>query len=194
LFAGSNPIRLEDMLVTLLLSLLLPHTAMAANKLSCTAREIQRRDCKLNYVSYEIRLLPDTVVRDDGTWHTVDPMPLAGEGVDWEKIRVDVYQGWPVLQFWLWDKGTGEAQVQQLHWYVVDGQKANLKTLAENIVRRRRIRPPEGEIDPEELKKTKPVFIYDGMEKHDLKVLKNGNLELSLGKTGKIIEKVKHGI
>ena len=62
--------------------------------------------------AYKLRLLTETIARDDGTWHTVDMMPLKGAGIDWERVRFDMFKDWPVLQLWIWDKGEGEAQVQ----------------------------------------------------------------------------------
>lgn len=156
-----------------------------ASKLSCTARELRGEDCRLVSGTYQIRLLSETIARDDGTWHTVDPMPLAGADVTWQKITFEVQHGLPLLQLWLWDGGKGEAQVQALHWYVGDARKGALRILSEGVVRRRRLKPPEETAaDP---KKT-PTFLYDGWEKHSVKIMKNGKLDWQLGAQKKTLD------
>lgn len=167
--------------------------APKANKDTCAKREIERRDCRLNAGTYNLRLTSETIARDDGTWHTVDPMPLKGEGVTWEKGVFEIHHGWPILQLWIWDTGSGEAKVQQLHWYVADAQKGELKILKEGIVRRRRMKPADPE--DEAAKKAKPEFIYDKWEKHSLKPRKDGKLEWNLNSETILLDKAgPHGI
>src|SRR5205085_1479004 len=88
--------------------------AFAADKPACTAKELERLDCHLHKGRYDVRVLPQTIAWNDGTWHTVDQMPLNGEAVAWEKMNLDILSGWPVLQLWIWDKGTHETEVQSL--------------------------------------------------------------------------------
>ena len=166
------------MLWSLIFSLTLPLSLFAADKSICTARELQRQDCRLSIGTYKVRLTSETVVRDDGTWHIVDPMPLKGSGVTWQKIRFDMLKGWPVLQLWLWDSGQGEATVQALHWYVTDAERRQLSTLAEGVVSRRRA-------------KENKKYIQDAFDRHSLKVLKSGDLEWTLGKSKKTFSRVK---
>src|SRR5665213_1187956 len=90
--------------------LFLPSPLFAAqvkDKLTCTGKELARQDCHLVSGDYNIRLLPKTIAWSDGTWHTVDEMPLKGEARAWEKVQFQFLGGWPILQLWLWDKGTG---------------------------------------------------------------------------------------
>lgn len=181
------------MRLALLFTLLFPHALFAAKKTAdkptCTKREIERQDCRLKVGNYSVRLLAETIARDDGTWRTVDQMPLKGEGVSWEKVRMDIFKGWPVLQLWIWDKGEGEAQVQNLRWFVTDIRKGDLKILNEGVVRRRRQKPigPEGEPVSKEPKK--PKYIVDGWEKHGLSARKDGNLDWYLRDQKKVIDK-----
>lgn len=148
----------------LLVSLLF---AAPTDKSTCRPKELERLDCRLSLGTHKVRLLRETIVRDDGVWHMVDPMPLKIEGVVWEKISLTRMGLHAVIQLYLWDKGEGEAQVQSLRWYVAALDKARLEILAEGVVRRRRAK--EG------------GFIYDAYEKHGLKALKNGALEWTLG-------------
>jgi hypothetical protein len=174
-------------------------SAKASAKSICTARELIGQDCRVYSGSYQIRLLTDTIARDDGTWHTVDPMPLKGDGVTWEKVSFVIEHGQPVLQLWLWDKGIGETQVQALRWYVADARQGALKILSDGVVRRRRLKVleenpadpnvPVANVKPEEKKKLS--FLYDGWEKHSVKVLKNRTLEWELGSHKKILEPAK---
>ena len=164
-----------------ILNALLVSVAFAVpSKLACAPKELKRQDCRLTTDTYNIRMLKDTVAWDDGTWHTVDDMPLKGEGVEWEKARFEFINHWPILQLWVWDAGVGENKVQSLHWYVADAEKRTFTVLAEGVVRRRRV--ADGKT------------IYDAMEPHVLKPLKNGSLEWSLRNEKKLIERVRHGI
>jgi len=178
----------------------LPAAVPVKGKFVCTARELQRQDCRLTSGTYRIRLLSETIARNDGTWHTVDPMPLKGEGVQWEKVRFEIMNGWPILQLWLWDSGSGEAPVQSLRWYVTDAKRGELSILSEGIVRRRRLKPVEAEeaapaAGASATSKKNPSYIYDGWEKHSLKLLKDGSLAWLLRDEKKILRKANaHGL
>lgn len=171
------------------------------DKLTCTGKELARQDCRLTSANYTVRLLPKTIVWNDGTWHTVDEMPLKGEAVAWEKIQFQFMAGWPILQLWLWDKGAGESEVESLHWYVADAEKRKFTLLAEGIVRKRRLEPSEE--PPTKPTKANPKYLYDTWEPHSLKTAKGGSLEWRLNAQKKTIskvlvqtpaEQVKHGI
>lgn len=150
-------------------------------KLSCNAKELSRLDCRLTVDTYNLRLLNDTVAWNDGTWHTVDDMPLKGEGVTWEKARFEFINGWPILQLWIWDAGTGENKVQSLHWIVADAEKRHFTVIARGIVRKRH--PAEN-----------GKFLTDAMEPHNLKPLKDGSLEWTLKTDKKIFGRTKNGV
>ncbi len=161
------------------LALALTIHAHAADKSACSSRELSRRDCRLSSGAHKMRLLPDTIARDDGVWHTVDEIPLNG---DWEKIRFEKLGGRQILQLWIWDQGAGEVTVQSLHWYVAEAGKSKLRILAEGVVRRRRMNPEQ-----------KPAkYIYDAWEKHELKAQKSGDLAWKLGTQSKILKPEVH--
>ena len=149
----------------LFLTMLAP--AALKPKLSCTPRELTQQDCHLTSGHYDLRLLKTTLAWNDGTWHTVDPLPLAGEGVVWEKVEFAHLGGRPILQLWIWDKGVGESKVQSLHWFTADAEKRTLTVLAEGVVRKRT--PREG----------KPP-LYDQTVAHGIRVIQGG-LEWHLG-------------
>lgn len=161
--------------------------AKTSGKASCSAREIQRQDCRLTLGSYKLQLLPETVSRFDGTWRGVGEVPLKGEGTSWEKMQFDLFRGWPVLQMWIWDKPSGEAGVQQLHWFVGDVSNRNeMQLLATGVVRRRRakkVEVMEGKPAP------KPAYTLDAMEPHSLKLRSDGRLDFVLGRERKIVDK-----
>lgn len=154
----------------------------AKAKTTCNAKEIQRQDCRLTVDTYNLRLLKDTVAWSDGTWHTVDDLPLKGDGTEWEKIRFEFLNGWPILQLWIWDAGAGENKVQSLNWYVADAEQRKFTVVATGVVRKRR---PH---------KDAKKFSYDAMEPHALKPLKDGTLEWTLKQEKKIIGRVAHGV
>jgi hypothetical protein len=180
-----------ELLLSILLILNVPQ-ALTKDKTSCLSRELQRKDCRVKTGTYNVRLLSETIARDDGTWHTVDAMPLIGDHIAWEKIRFDIFKGWPILQLWIWDKAVGEAGVQDLRWFVADLHKGDMKILAKGVVRRRRLKNlevQEGKPAPP------PSYNLDAFEKHGLKLLKDGDLEWTLGSEKKILKKAdEHGI
>lgn len=170
--------------------------AASSSKLTCGKEELRRQDCRLTMDTYNLRLLKDTVAWSDGTWHTVDDLPLKGEGLSWEKARFEFLNGWPILQIWIWDAGSGENKVQSLHWYVADAEKRKFTVLAEGIVRKRR--PHKVASVGDGLSKTPasppPSFTYDRTVPHALRGLKNGSLEWTLDRDKKIIGRVQNGI
>lgn len=179
-------------LLTFLMLFQFDFAAASTDKTSCHSRELKRQDCRLSLGAFRLRLLPDTIARDDGTWHTVDPMPLRGEGVAWERTSLDPMGGKKILQLWIWDKGIGETVVQSLRWYVLDVTQGEMKILSEEVVRRRRPKV----VTAEEGKPAAEVqYIYDAMEKHGLKALPDNSFERMIGNKKKILGKVPgHGI
>lgn len=180
------------MKLLLVLAMFYPLTWAKANKSFCSSKELQRKDCRLVAAPFNLRLLDSTVAHDNGTWRMVDPLPLHGEGVQWEKIRFEFLAQRPILQLWLWDAGEGAAAVQSLHWIVADFNDRKMTVLDRGVVRKRRVKKVPA--DEAEVKPLKQPYIYDAWETHELKVLKNGELEWTLGRDKKNLEKVKHGI
>jgi len=152
----------------LFISILAPAAIVPKSKPTCTARELKAQDCHLFKGSYDLRLLKTTLAWNDGTWHTVDPLPLAGEGVEWDKVEFAIIRDRPILQLWIWDKGVGESKVQSLHWFTTDAEKRKLTLLAEGVVRHR---TPRGE---------KETPLYDEPDPHGLR-FKGKDLEWWLG-------------
>lgn len=147
-------------------------------KETCTSRELQRKDCRLHSGLYNLRLLDKTVAWTDGTWRTVDPLPLVGAQIEWEKAQFHFLGGRPILQLWIWDQGTGEAQVGSLHWYIADAERRRLTILAEGVVRKRRRKSDVGE----------PTrYLLDGLVSHGLKARRGGGLEWRLGSETKLL-------
>lgn len=158
-------------------------------KTRCTAKELSGQDCWLRAGGYNLRLLEGTIAWNNGVRHFVDPTPLRGEGVSWERVRFELFKSRPVLQLWFWDQGEGEAKVQSLHWYVLETGSRRLDVLAEGVVRKRHRETPAQPVA--EGAKPAPVrYIHDPWEAHSLKLLKNGDLEWHLGRQTKILKKV----
>lgn len=166
-----------------MLSLVLSSLLWAAPpaKTSCTRKELARRDCVLRGRDYTLRLLEKTIAWNDGTWHTVDPLPLVGDGVVWEKVTFDFLNGHPIVQMWMWDTGVEKQAlpVQSLHWFVADAEKRAFTVLASSIVRKRHRK----ETDP----KAPPQYLYDAMEPHALRAGKGAHLEWSAGREKKTL-------
>jgi hypothetical protein len=167
-------------------------TAFAAEKSKtvCAARDLARKDCRLSMDSVSLRLLPDSVAWYDGTWHTVDEMPLKGKQSDWEKITFTKLAEEPILQLWIWDQGDEITGVQSLHWMVIDVEKRKFALLSEGVVRKRR--PKAKVADAPDDAKTQ--YLYDAALPHGLKALKSRELEWTLGSEKKILKGAHHGI
>ena len=148
----------------------------APAKLKCTRRELKAKDCHLQQPPYNVDLLEATVAWPDGTWRTVEGMPLKGEGVEWERVSFELHKGWPILQMRIWDKGVGEANVQSLHWFVLDLSDRRLKTLAEGVVRKRR------------------ATLLEKPEDAGMKWLSGDRFEWHVGRQRKVIERERNGI
>lgn len=161
----------------------------------CNAKSLKAQDCLLKAGTFEINLLSAAVAWNDGTWRTVEAMPLKGEGIEWDKISFEVKEGWPILQLWLWDSGVGEAKVQSLNWYVVDLADRKMKVLAQGVVRKRRLRKADVDASGvEDPKVKKPGFILEKTEEHHWKLLNAKRAEWRIGTDKKIIERPSHGI
>lgn len=165
-------------------------TAVAASsagknsRRGCLARDLARQDCELKDGGYTVRLLAETVTWNDGTWHTVEPLPLKDNQIAWEKMNFEILAGRPILQLWIWDKGDPQNQVQSLNWLTVDLSNRKFVLLAKGVVRKRR---PKADSKPQS-------YLYDGVLTHALKAQKSGELEWSLGNEKKILGKAEHGI
>jgi hypothetical protein len=181
-------------MISLLLALCSVSAAasIAKEKLSCTSKELVRKDCPLKQGSFRLRLLDASVAWGDGIWHVVEKTPLNGDGTFWEKVHFSVLAGRPILQMWIWDKGAGEAVVQSLRWFTMDLSHRRASVLAEEVVRKRRLNV----VEPAEVGKSSrkavagPKFIYDQMEAHGLQAGKDGVLHFQLGRNRRVLEKI----
>jgi hypothetical protein len=80
------------------------------------------------------------------------------------------------VQYWIWNGGTGEANVQSLHWIIGEIHETKYTQHIDQIVRKRQTRPA----DP------KKKFSYDPWIAHSLKPVKDG-LQWTAGRqSGKI--------
>jgi hypothetical protein len=165
-------------------------TAAPSAKSRCTAKELGGQDCWLKAGVYSLRLLEGTIAWNTGVRHFVDPTPLRGEGVSWERAQFEMFKTRPILQLWFWDKGEGEAKVQSLHWYVLETTPRRLDVLVEGVVRKRHRETSPDQTAAENANPAPVRYIYDPWETHSLKLLKNGDLEWHLGRQTKILQKV----
>ena len=131
-------------------------------------------------------LLDKTIAWTDGTWRSVDPMPLSGEGIEWEKIIFTRLNAQIFLQMWIWDKGVGEMQVQSLRWFVSHLQSRKFHTLAEGVVRKRHLEQPLVAASGT-APLPKPKYLNDTQEKHEFRPLKGNQFAWVLGTQSKTI-------
>lgn len=200
MFVTSIGFTISNMFIALWNVVLIAALAWSApTKLKCTHRELKAKDCHLQSPPFQVNLLEATVSWNDGTWRTVEGMPLKGEGVEWELVGFELHDGWPILQMRIWDRGVGESNVQSLHWFVLDLSDRHLKTLAEGVVRKRHTPPPAGEdaavnADVKTKKTNLPKTLLERPEDAGMKWLGKDRFEWHVGRQRKVIERERNGI
>lgn len=135
---------------------------MASTGSQCLQRDLERKDCLLRLKPYNVQVSRVKVTWSDGTWTSIADAPLPDEKFQWEKVRLDqVAHRW-LVQFWIWDSGQGQANVQSLHWVVAELSGHSLTIRLNQIVRRRHLK--QG---------TAKSYTYDPWIAHSLKAKAN---------------------
>jgi hypothetical protein len=149
----------------------------------CTPLELKQQNCTLKVGETRLGLLHERWRFNDGIWINVNDVPLSGEGVSWHKVTLNQFGARRVLQLWLWTPSQGEANVQNLKWFVVELGESESPVRVQEIVRRRRLvveTKPAASEDSAAATPTrkpaaasKPKYNFDPEEKTDLKLLKD---------------------
>ncbi|MCB0407535.1 MAG: hypothetical protein KDD34_04970 [Bdellovibrionales bacterium] len=139
----------------------------------CSKNELQRKDCLLHMNNSSYRFNHNHLSIVTKTWKAVHDLPLSGESLDWESVRVFDLMGRRFYEFKIWGDFETEAKIQSLHWFLVEleGTKATLK-LDKIIQKRRPILNGEGTVTDRYLK--------DKQEKHQV-VAKNKKIIWLMG-------------
>lgn len=145
-----------------------------SERTQCTARDLERQDCLLKKKPLELQLSSRKVAWSDGVWNKIDNLPFSGEGFVWEKIVLREIKKRAILQMWIWDLPAGEAQVQNLHWIVIEFRNHKMKVIAQEIVRKRHPKPRSDEKEP-------VSYLNDPMDPHGLKEAKGDRLKWTHG-------------
>jgi len=128
----------------------------------CSAKARQLKNCRLKFGPTGIQITSDKILFNDKVWRWVHDLPLKGDFADWEKIEARSVGKDRLLQLWIWGEPQGEAQVQDLHWFVLSFAPNRVEQKVDQVVRRRRL-------NMEKSNDAKTKYIYDPEEKHGLK-------------------------
>lgn len=132
-------------------------------KLSCTARELSRRDCQLRSGKLKVSLHHGKWHFTDGVTVAVHDLPSGEAQVTWKSASLKIQGGRRLIEFKAWLPGKGEAELQNLTWYLVEiHNQAPVVHVAEVVQRRR----PKTGREP-------ASFQTDAMEKHGLRFAKS---------------------
>ena len=129
-----------------------------ANKNKCRLTELSLKNCPLNLYGYRMHFLDDKVLIYDGVWRTIEKLPLIGSATDWQDIIVKKIGQKVFVQFYIWTEPFGEAEVQNLKWFVYGLEQKKIKLLAEHIVQKR----------SRNFDKETESYIYDKLIPHKL--------------------------
>lgn len=124
----------------------------------CKARELARKDCRLMLTPYDVQISKVKITWNDSKWTAIADAPMPTDDAQWEKVALTPMKKRWLIQFWIWDGGKGAPKVQSLHWIVGEIVKQTFVVRADQILRKREVRP------------TTPVrYMYDKMISHKLK-------------------------
>lgn len=142
-----------------------------AEKGQCTKRELSLQDCELRIGKTKLNLFQGRWRFDDGLWLSVNDMPVAGELVQWDKISFEQHNNRRILQMWVWSKPTGEAEVQNLNWFVMELGEFESPKRVHEVVQRRRLgaRVTDSTRKPAT---QQAIYIYDPRDKTALQTTK----------------------
>lgn len=142
-----------------------------ADKNKCNKRELSLRDCELVVGKTKLNLLKERWRFEDGLWLAVNDLPVKGDTIQWDQIRLDQYAERRILQLWLWSRSEGEAEVQTLNWYVIELGEQESPVRVHEVVQRRRLGARV--TDSTRIPATKAaIYIYDPRDKTNLKPAK----------------------
>ena len=139
-----------------------------SKKTKCSLTELGLKNCPLSTHGYRFHFLDDKILIHDGVWRAIEKLPLTGKETEWQNIRIRKIGKRVFLEFLIWTEPYGEAQVQNLNWYVSQLMESKLTVLAEKVVQRRNKNFNIGE----------PSYFFDNMIPHALKS-KKGQAYLS---------------
>ncbi|MCB0389793.1 MAG: hypothetical protein KDD58_00810 [Bdellovibrionales bacterium] len=130
-----------------------------SKKNHCNPTELQLKNCPLDTQGYRFHFLDDKILIHDGVWRNLEKFPLQGKETEWQNIYIKKIGRSVFVEILVWTAPYGEAQVQNLKWYVYKIDHSRLHILAENIVQRRNKNFNSGE----------PPYFFDNMTPHALK-------------------------
>lgn len=152
--------------------------AASSSQLKCSAEKLEQKNCVLRAANYTIELADKKILLNDGTWRAVEEMPLyEAKSVQWDLARLRILQGRLLIELKMWDEPSGEAEIQSLHWFVLQADKgAKLERLLHQVIsKRRKTSSGQGEA-------VKKVVLQDKVEPHGLKPIKDNKIHWWAGR------------
>ncbi len=146
-------------------------SVFAKEKLSCSARELQRRDCAMESGKLKVDLFHGKWRFADSVTMAVHDLPTGETDVEWKSVYLHVKNGHRLIEYTAWSPPAGEGEVQTLTWYVIEVLEREPKVHVAEVVQRRHLTPsrePASAKNPPKLK-----YDVDPLEKHGLKFNKD---------------------
>ncbi|MBC86895.1 MAG: hypothetical protein CL677_06910 [Bdellovibrionaceae bacterium] len=132
--------------------------AIGETKKQCTENERETRNCYLKYGPYTLRLSQEKIILDDSVRHRIFDFPYK-DNPSWSDIQIEKINHRYVLNIKLWRVNLDAADVQSLHWVVMEVTSGNLIPITDQVIQKRR----ETEL------KDSPGFINDPLTYHAIK-------------------------
>ena len=123
------------------------------DKLSCSADELERRDCELESGKLKLNLYHGKWRFADGVTMAVHDLPTGDLDVKWKVVRLHLKGGRRLLEYSAWSPPAGDGEVQTLIWHVIEVSEREPKVHVAEIVQRRKTideRGPASQVDPPE--------------------------------------------
>lgn len=142
----------------------LPSSWAYRNSSECNQTELSLKDCALSDGNYKIHFFGSKLILNDGTWRAIAKIPLEGKMINWKSIKVKNIKKRKLIEMYLWSDPIGEAQVQSLHWFILQLRGVQYTIIVDKVVQKKTILNKEGKV-------TKRVS--DKMVRHGLQADKN---------------------
>ena len=150
--------------------LLIGFLARAEMKTSfqCSRPELQRRECRLKAMNYDIYFNWEKVRLNNGVWRAIVEIPGAQKKSQWKKVRFFSLSQRYFIELLVWDEPRGGAQVSSLNWHLLEVTGVRARPLFSKVVQKRRsVLGEPGQ------------FYYDRIEKFGLRTVERSKTKKS---------------
>ncbi len=131
-----KPINLTPLLATLFLLFSNPCYAVKSKK-KCDSSELELKNCLLHTLGVKLHFAEDKILVHDGVWRTIEAIPLTGKLTEWKDIQLQKIGSQLYIEIWIWTEPSGDAEVQNLNWYILEINSRKLTLVFSESVQKR---------------------------------------------------------